>query len=288
MALYVQVYYRPIHNPPREPVTLPSSTLRNSRELHQVLQVCFAPTQHGPERGRTPLQQPWAAKREETKQHTFPLLPPGSGCTHPAPTCTFCARSRGSECTSLPSSPSSSSPCPLALSFHVHRRMPAAPEKSQLQTQQYLPGIEKPDITTSSSSADLSFCSHLCLIILQFLARPWLSHHLPPPSWPCASLPFPLNMGSTLSPCFALIPCDPPADYTPGAPAAARPTLHLILPLQIKAPTSGEAQHCRTATAAHSHLLQRGKKAQNLVRKAAKDSDQNTASQLTGSCLAQS
>lgn len=184
MALYVQVYYRPIHNPPREPVTLPNSTPGNSGELHQVL---CTPTQHGPERGRTPVQQPWAAKQEAMKQHMLPLLLPGCGCTHPAPTCTFCATSRGSEHTSFPSSPSSSSPCPLALSFHIHRHMPPAPKKSQLQTQQYLPGIEKPDITTSSSSADLSFCSHLCLIILQFLARPWLSHHLPPPVPLCPS-----------------------------------------------------------------------------------------------------
>lgn len=64
----------------------------------------------------------------------------------------------------------------LPAQFHIHRRMSAAPEEPQLlQTQQYLPGIEKLDITTPSSSADLSFCYHLCLIIMQFLAGSWLS-----------------------------------------------------------------------------------------------------------------
>lgn len=60
--------------------------------------------------------------------------------------------------------------------FHIHRRMSAAPEEPQLlQTQHYLPGIEKLDITTPASSADLSFCYHLCLIIMRFLAGSWLS-----------------------------------------------------------------------------------------------------------------
>lgn len=57
--------------------------------------------------------------------------------------------------------------------FHIHRRMPEEPQL--LQTQQYLPGIEKLDITTPASSADLSLCYHLGLIIMQFLTGSWLS-----------------------------------------------------------------------------------------------------------------
>lgn len=101
----------------------------------------------------------------------------------------------GRELRAFPSHPSSSSPRPLAGSFHIHRHASPAPKKSPLQTQQYLPGIEKLDITTPSSSADLSFCYHLGLIIMQLLARLWLSYRLPPSLQPCVSLPFLLNMG---------------------------------------------------------------------------------------------
>lgn len=125
---------------------------------------------------------PWSRTLTEPKEQTLPLLPfsvsgPGSSRSlHATPV----LPASGSERVPAPSSLLPFASLSPRSRFHIHRRMLRAPEEPQLQTQQYLPGIEKLDTTTSSSSADLSSCYHLCLIIMQFLARSSLSYHLPP------------------------------------------------------------------------------------------------------------
>lgn len=86
MALYGRVYYRPIHNQPVEPVTLPSSVLGSNGDLPQVLPVHFAPTQYGPRRGKSPA--PWAPFRKPRREEgaNIPFTPTfSSGSMHPAP-----------------------------------------------------------------------------------------------------------------------------------------------------------------------------------------------------------
>lgn len=104
----------------------------------------------------------WSISLTEPKVQMLLPLSPTQG--DPAPACPL-GSGHKPMCRLVPSS-----------QFHIHSCTPAAAEEPQLlQTQQYLPGIEKLDITTLASSADLSFCYHLCLIIMQLLTGSWLS-----------------------------------------------------------------------------------------------------------------
>lgn len=154
--------------------------------------------------------------------------------------------------------------------------MPPVPEEPQLQTQQYLPGIEKLDISTSSSSADIPFCYHLCLIIMQLLARPWLSYHLPP------LLPSPVP----LSPLLIKHGLDaisvllfPLLIISRELPLAAPPASGLTFP-GMKQSTNVRRLSARSSVKRPLQLTPisqtEGKKVENLVGKAAKGRDQKS------------